>query len=333
MAEKLMNIKPLIIGIGVAGRRHLEAQLNLGIETGIFSTNPEKIKSLKMQTGVIVFDNLNRAISWSNLVHVCTPDDKHTKFVAMALKSRKAVLCEKSFTTKLTDALYLQELAHKYDSTLIVGHNYRLTPTFMETRKRVLEGTLGTITGIETTYLHDIAQYQQRTPARKNQDFLYIGGSHAVDLACWVLDDQIVSVQAAQVKKIRTEYDCPNIYQIILKFSSGLLGHIKLDASSARSINGTDLIIDGVNGQLVSHNKKDRLLFYKKGNERPRFIQLPNTQTFTIAQEIKIIDDYLSGKTISPWPLPEVDEAVNTIRVLDTIQKATLSGKNEFVTY
>lgn len=332
MVNKLKTIKPLIIGIGVAGKRHLEAQVNLGIKTGVYTINPEKIKALKKQTGVIVFDNLHEAISWSNLVHVCTPDDKHTEFVALALKKRKAVLCEKSFTTNLQDALDLQDLAHKYNPTLIVGQNYRLTPTFMETRKRVLGGILGTITGIETTYLHDMAEYKQRTPLRKNQDFLYIAGSHAVDLACWVVNKQIVSVQAAIENNKRLEYDCPKTYQIICKFSSGLLGHIKLDASSARPRSGTDLIVDGENGQLVSHNKQDQLLFYRKGNKKLQSIKLLNSQAFTIALEVKIIDDYLSGKSTSHWPLPKVDEAVDTIKVIDAIQKAALSGRNEHVT-
>lgn len=328
MINKLETIKPLVIGVGVAGRRHMEAQANLGIKTGVYNINPEKTKALRKQTNIIVFDNLREAINWSNLVHICTPDDKHTEFVALALKNRKAVLCEKSFTTNLQDALDLQDLARKYESTLIIGHNYRLTPTFLETRKLVLEGQLGTITAVETTYLHDRNEYQQRSPMRKNQDFLYIGGSHAVDLACWVVNESIVSIQAAKGDKKRLEYDYPENYQIICKFSSGLLGHIKLDASSARPINGTDLIIDGENGQLVSNNKQDRLLFYRGGNKKAQSIKLPNSQTYTIAQEIKIIDDYLSGKTASYWPLPGVNEAVNTIKVLDAIEKAVSSGRN-----
>lgn len=323
MVKKFKDIKPLVIGIGVAGRRHLEAQVNLGIKTGVYNINPEKTKPLRENKNVIVFDNLQDGINWSNLVHVCTPDDKHTEYVALALKKGKAVLCEKSFTTNLQDALDLQDLAHKYESTLIVGHNYRLTPTFMETRKRILEGHLGAITKIETTYLHDMTEYQKRTPLRKNQDFLYVGGSHTVDLACWVIDEQIVSVQATSENELS--------YQITLKFASGLSGYIKLDASSPRPVNGTDLIVDGEKGQLVSHNQLDRLLFYKKGNKKPQSIKLPNSHTFTTTLEVKIVDDYLVGKTLSHWPLPAVDEALNSIKVLDTTAKAVSSGKNEKV--
>ena len=96
MRQKLKIIKPLVVGIGVAGRRHLDAQLALWIQTGVYTTNPGTINLLKRQKNVIVFDNLNNAIDWSNLVHVCTPDDKHTEFVALALKKKKTVLCEKS---------------------------------------------------------------------------------------------------------------------------------------------------------------------------------------------------------------------------------------------
>lgn len=320
MTNKFEIIKPLIIGIGVAGKRHLDAQLALGIKTGVYTANSNTAKSLKQQKNIIVFDNLNDAIDWSNLVHVCTPDDKHTEFVAMAIKKGKAVLCEKSFTTNLSDALYLQRLAHKYKSILIVGQNYRFTPTFLETRKRVLAGDLGTIIKIETTYLHDKAQYQQRSPANKNRDFLYIGGSHAVDLMCWIANEKVISVKA---KSKKTKQNYPTNYNVQLKFASGLIGNITLDASSKRLMNGTSLIVEGKLGKLTSHNKSDKLLFHRNGKKK-QIIKLPNIQTHTIALEAKIIDDYLLGQKKSYWPLPDVNEALNTIEILDTIQKISI---------
>ena len=310
MLNKFKNIKPLVIGIGVAGKRHLEAQLNLGIKTGVYTTNPQTAKFLKGQKNVIVFDNLEDGITWSNLVHVCTPDDKHTEYVALALKKRKAVLCEKSFTTNLKDALYLQTMAHKYKSTLIIGQNYRLTPTFVKTKKRVSEGQLGKITQIETTYFHDKTEYQKKY---SSENFLYIGGSHAVDLACWVINQPIINVKATSKNELS--------YQITVTFASGLLGNIILDAGSTQPKNGTDLKVYGEEGKLISHNKLDELLFYKR-DKRPESIKLPNNTTLTIATEVKIVDDYLSGKLTSFAPLPGVDEIINTIKVLDTIKKS-----------
>ncbi len=333
MIKKLKYIKPLVIGIGLAGSRHLEAQLKLGIITGVYDINPKLTKPFKKNPNVIVFDNLTDAIDWSNLVHVCTPDDKHTEFVAQALKKGKAVLCEKSFTTNFQEAVYLQNLAHKYNSVLIIGQNYRLTPTFIKIQKLVLKGTLGTITGIETSYHHDMTQYRLGTKWRNMQDFLYVGGSHAVDLAYWIIGEKVVSVQASVGKKIMSEYDCYERYQIILKFASGILGHISLDSSSAQIVNGSNLKIYGEKGQLTSHNKIDKLIFFKNGKKEEKSILLPNNKTFTVALEVKITDDYLLGKISSYWPLPGVDDAVNIIRVLDAIAKAVFSGKSESVTY
>ncbi|MBI2136144.1 Gfo/Idh/MocA family oxidoreductase [Candidatus Woesearchaeota archaeon] len=333
MLKKLKSIKPLVIGLGLAGNRHLEAQLRLGIRAGVYDIDPKSTEHLKEKSEVIVFENLEDAINWSNLVHVCTPDDKHTEFVEKAIKKGKAVLCEKSFTTNLREALNLQKLAHRYDSTLVVGQNYRLTPTFSDTRRLVSKGMLGTITGIEATYLHDMAQYRLGTRCRNTQDFLYVGGSHAIDLAYWVMGEKVVSVQASTGKKIRSEYDCHERYQIILKFASGILCHISLDSSSAQPVNGSSLKIYGEKGQLATHNKIDKLMLFKKGMKKERFIHLPNSKTFTVALEVKIIDDYLLGRAQSHWPLPGVDDAVNVIRILDAISKAVSSGKREPVTY
>lgn len=310
MTKKYKEIKPLVIGIGVAGKRHLEAQLNLGIKTGIYSTNFQTKKLYKNNSNVIVFNNLEEGIDWSNLVHICTPDNKHTEYVVAAIKKRKAILCEKSFTTSLSDALYLQKLAHQSKLIVLIGQNYRLTPTFVETRKRVLEGQIGTITHIETTYYHDKNEYQQRY---EDKYFLYIGGSHAVDLACWVIDEQITNVETVSENDLN--------YQISVKFSSGLMGIIKLDASSLQPRNGSNLKALGDKGKLVSHNKIDKLLFYEKGNRKPQMFQFPNTTTHTTALEVKIIDDYLLGRRNSYWPIPSVDEAINTIKILDRIDR------------
>src|SRR3989338_6778578 len=267
--NKIKEIKPLIIGIGVAVKRHLEAQLNLGFITGVYTTNPQTVKSLRKQKEIIVFENLEDGLDWANLVHVCTPDDTHSEFVAKAIKKGKTVICEKSFTTSFKDALFLQNLAHKHDIKVFVGQNYRLTPTFVEIRKRVLNGQLGIISQIETTYFHDRNDYQKRY---QGKNFLYTGGSHAVDLASWI-----------------------------------------------------------VGGRLVSYNKSDKLLFFGYGNEKNQTMILPNTKSFTIPSEIKIIDDYLLGKTTSYSPLPEINEAVYLIKILDTIKQAIFSGKNEKV--
>lgn len=331
MTRKLKDIKALIIGMGLAGSRHLEAQLKLGIKTGVYNIRPQSIAHLRKNPQVIIFGNLKEAFDWSNLVHVCTPDDKHTEYVAEALKKRKAVLCEKPLTTDLQEALDLQALAHKHNSILVIGHNYRLTPTFIETKKRVDKGDVGTVTSIHATYLDDMTNYRSGTPWRNMQDFLYVAGSHAVDLALWIVNQPVISVQAAVGNKIRSDYDSQERYQIILKFASGILGLVSLDSSSAQIVDGSDLVVYGQDGLLKSHNKIDELIFYKRGGKKPQTIKLPNNKTLTTAQEIKIIDDYLTGKFPSPWPLPGVDEAINIIKILDAISKAVSSGKSELV--
>ena len=314
------QIRPLVIGIGTSGRRHLDAQLNLGNKTGIYTTNPQTAKSLRKQKNIIIFENLEDGMGWANLVHVCTPDDKHTESVAKALKKGKTVLCEKPFTTILKEALFLQNLASKYGINVFVGQNYRLTPTFVEIRKKVLEGQLGIISHIKTTYFHDREDFQRRY---KGKYFLYTGGSHAVDLACWIANKQIVSVRAYSENNLK--------FHITIQFTSGLKGDVELDASLPRPISGTDLIVDGERGKLTSHNKLDKLFFSKYEDKKNQSILLPNSKTFTIPLEIKIVNDYLLGKTVSHWPLPDVKEAVDLIKILEAAKKSIASDRNEKV--
>lgn len=324
-------IRPLVIGVGSSGTRHLNTQLEMGFKTGVFDINPMAKQGLENNTEVIKFEKLAEALSWANLVHVCTPDDQHTEFAAAALRERKAVLCEKPFTTNLQDALDLQRLSHEYETPLFVGHNYRLTPTFLETRKRVLAGQLGKVTWVEATYLHDMTEYQKLTPWRKSQDFLYGAGSHPLDLAMWVIDEDITAVQAVTGIKIRPGYEMPESYSISLIFRSGALGHVRLDASLARPYHGTDLIVDASEGQIASHNKIDLLTVYKRGDRKPSSVKVTNSGTFTIPAEIRLVDNYLLGRSPDSWPVPMVDEAVKVMQVLNAIKKAIEYQSTELV--
>ena len=47
MTNKYKNIKPLVIGVGLAGKRHLNTQINLGIKTGVYKNSPEAIKNME----------------------------------------------------------------------------------------------------------------------------------------------------------------------------------------------------------------------------------------------------------------------------------------------
>ena len=49
MDKKYKNINPLIIGLGLAGNRHLKAQLDLGIKTGVYSINPKTTNHFQKQ--------------------------------------------------------------------------------------------------------------------------------------------------------------------------------------------------------------------------------------------------------------------------------------------
>lgn len=329
MPKILQDIKPLIIGTGLAGTRHLEAQLQQGVKTAVYNQNPKSTEKFNKNPNIIVFDDLKEGLNWSNLVHVCTPDNKHTEYVSLALKRGKAIICEKPIATKLKEAIKLRDLTHKLNGILIIGHNYRLTPSFMETKRLISEGTMGTITAIETNYLDDMDNYRFGSKWRNTQDFLYVGGSHAVDLILWMMDERVISVQAAVGTKIKTEYESPERYQIILKFASGKLGHISLDSSSAQQFDGSAVIIWGDQGKISSHNQIDEMTVYNKSTKRSLLKNLPNRNTLTTAEEIKIIDNYLLGKISSFYPLPGVDEAVEVIKVLDAIEKAVYSGKSE----
>lgn len=320
------SVKALIVGAGVQGERYAKCQQKEpGSETVLFDTDHNKAHLVATKIGVQSADSFEESLDWANLVYICTPDHLHTEIAAQAIQQGKHVFCEKPLTTNLADTLHLQKLASEYKTIFLVGEILRLTPAFLKLRERVLARELGTILSIRSTYLHNMTPYQQPGNWRMNQDFLYGAGSHAVDLACWVANEPVVEVQAKTGVKVLPNYTQPEDYQIILKFRSGLLGHIWLNANLQLPVHKTDFEVYGEKGTMIYDTASQVLKTYREGNDNYSCEKYQGE--FSIPKTVRVLNSLLRGESDSHFPLPNIDEAVSLIKVLDAVEKSIQTHK------
>ncbi len=321
-------IRALVVGIGIVGERHVRAQLKYGSHVGIYDHHAAHMAALKQKYPQIhVFHDLEEALAWATAVHICTPDHLHADIAKQAIERGRAILCEKPATTNYQEAIELSNLCKKHNTLFVVGNNNRLTPAFLEIKKRLKNRAIGDILSIRATYLHDMRKLIKQTPWRRDQDYLWGGGIHAIDLVAWMMGEEVVDMSMMLGRKVMHTYASPEDYQILLKFASGVVANIWLSARVVLPVHKVDLELYGTRGVLMAQNKSSILRSYmqpkKSAGKLHKYTHERITAGYrhTINKEIELFNKYILGAIKTPSPLPTLDEALPAIRITERLAK------------
>jgi predicted dehydrogenase len=140
-----------------------------------------------------------------DLVDICTPGDTHPEIAIAALEAGKHVLCEKPLANSVSEAEAMADAAERARGQGVrsmVGFNYRRVPAVSLARAMVLAGRVGTVRHVRAVYLQDwivdpeFPLVWRLQKERAGSGALGDIGAHIVDLAQFIVDDQISGVSA-----------------------------------------------------------------------------------------------------------------------------------------
>jgi predicted dehydrogenase len=138
-----------------------------------------------------------------DVVDICTPGDSHAEIAVAALEAGKHVPCEKPLANTLEEAAAMADAAQqaaRRGVRAMVGFNYRRVPALALAREWIAQGLLGAIRQVRAAYLQDwLADPELPLSWRLQRERAGSGalgdiGSHAVDLAQFLLGDELVGV-------------------------------------------------------------------------------------------------------------------------------------------
>lgn len=184
-------------------------------------------------------------------VVICTPAESHRALVELALAHGKHVLVEKPLAHNPADAWAIAALAAKHsDRTFMVGHCERFDRAYLDARRAVDDGEVGTPRFISASRL---------SPLHLNSRDWRLGpldtAVHDIDLMLWLMGDRPISVSARAVERSAgTGWDHVT-YDI--RFAGGALaqGHIGwVDFKSSYPLTANAhprLFLDGTGGSLT----------------------------------------------------------------------------------
>ena len=127
-----------------------------------------------------------------DMVCVCTPNHSHAAITIAALRSGKHVLCEKPMATGLKDAQAMVQAAEQSGKLLSIGHQARFFSSAQALRRDIAAGALGDLYFARASMVRrlGIPTWGHFTnPALQGGGCLIDLGTHAIDLALWLMDD------------------------------------------------------------------------------------------------------------------------------------------------
>lgn len=163
-------------------------------------------------------------------VCVATPDFAHYLPVKAALEAGKHVLCEKPFTTDLSEADELLDLGLKRpDQVLQVGFNHRWLASYHHGFASIQAGKIGrTVAGYarknDTIWVAtEMIDWAEKTTP------IHFLGAHDIDLMRWFFSSEPVEVRAYGAKGVLQErgIDTYDLVQAQVKFQSGAFATIE----------------------------------------------------------------------------------------------------------
>ncbi len=214
------KIKAGIIGAGMIGVSHIESMRRLGyVDIVALAENNQQLADKKAKQLQVpqAYGSYQEMLSDPDIdvVHNCTPNNKHLEINLEIIKSGKHVFSEKPLAMNAKEAEEMLSLLDKHKVVNGVNFLYRMYPLVREMKTKVEQGDVGEVRLIHGSYLQDWLLYETDYNWRIEPEICgktrAVGdiGSHWCDLVQTVTGLKITEVFAdfATVIPTRKKYE------------------------------------------------------------------------------------------------------------------------------
>ena len=228
-----------LVGDGTIADQHAHALASAGARVAVVvGVVKERVSRFAHDHGIEAWSTeFEAAIEDKEIsaVVVASPNEMHVPQTLAALSAGKHVLCEVPVATSLADARRVVDQVAETGLVCTVGHSSRHLPLLARLRRLTVAGELDplhlvTVTGLMRRRDHNVGM--DGRPRDWVDSVIWHHGSHAVDTALWLLNDQVDRVQAAAGAPDRTD-GRPLDVSITLETSAGRLAVLTLSYNSS----------------------------------------------------------------------------------------------------
>ena len=189
---------------------------------------------------------------------VCSETSLHLELVEATAAAGKDVFVEKPLGMGAADAYAMQRAIDEAGVIFQTGHFMRSMPVYRQLKAWIEAGTLGTITRVRHSNVHQGAIAAIFDSGRGPYlDWLWMTdpalsgcggfgdlGAHSLDILMWLMGD-VVGV-TAQVDRLLGKYDCDEYGEGMLRFANGVIG--TLAAGWVDVLRPQSILVSGTEG-------------------------------------------------------------------------------------
>lgn len=340
MAEK---VKIGVIGLGIMGEQYTRIyQVHpLAEVVAVCNRGEKRLAEIGHKYNVKTrYTNYEDVLNDKNVDAVCvaTPDFAHYQPVKTALEAGKHILCEKPFTTELTEADELLRLSQsRPEQKLQVGFNHRWLASYNHGYASIRNGEIG----------RPVAGY-----ARKNDTIwvstemidwaadttpIHFLGAHDIDLMRWFFASEPIEARAYGAKGVLQErgIDTYDLVQAQVKFENGAFATIE---SSWIYPNVFPTIVDsfveviGSGGHLHFDRKRESIEMSTETKFTfPKVFLTADIFGKLRGAFVECLSDFLDSVMNGTEPNVTAFDGRQVTAVLDAISRSLVSGATEKV--
>jgi predicted dehydrogenase len=217
-----MPLRVGLLGLGDAGRHHrraIEACPEV-VWTALGARDPSKAPVVPADVAVVSTDEL-LAGGCCDAIVIATPDALHVEHARRALAGGHHVLVEKPLATTARDAAAIVEAAG--DRVVAVGYQLRhhVAHELVRARLGELVGAPRAI-GIRWAWPDPAVDGWRARGERARWWSLAALGTHAIDLALWLVGDEVADIAAVR----EPPRGIDRAAEVVLRFAGGALAHV-----------------------------------------------------------------------------------------------------------
>jgi len=245
-------------------------------------------------------------------------DYLHKDIVIAACQAGKHVLVEKPMATTVEDCQAMIEAARQAGVILMVDFHNRFNPACVKAKEAIAAGRIG-------------------QPAMASFKLTTVGwflGAHTVDLACWLLDDEVTrvySVSRSNVLKAKG-VDTPDYFQTILEFKGGAVAYVEnswILSATHPTVFDFKFEIQGSEGTIRADLSTHRMveIFDGEGIEYPDMLvvlQVHGKAGGFGIEAIKHFVDCVAGDAV---PLVQPQDGLRNTQIICAVHESARTGR------
>ena len=340
---KVKKTKIIIIGLGVIGKKHLEAidKVDNAELVAVVDVNKKVLNYL--DDNVSFYNSIDELFNNEKVdgAIVSTPNNSHYKDVLNVIKYDCPVLVEKPITTNSNDTLELINVSKKKNIDILVGHHRRHNPIIKKAFDLINNNEIGKLRTVHIScQMYKPSRYFKNKSWSKNEGAgpIIVNLIHDLDLMNYLLGD-IKSV-FCNIKSSIRGFENEDLANASIEFENGVLGTILLSDSVASPwsweltsrenerypyTGETCYFLGGTNGSIALPN----LTIWKYRNEpdwlNPIFAKkIPLEFSDPLVNQIKHFVEVIN-KTTPPIITAEI--ANKSIKVIEAMKLSAKTNK------